>query len=177
MHKESTMSYSQPTKLPRPDLSGRPHQLIVEHDMNVSPATVYAAWTENFDSWFAGPGLIRMRAQEDEPFYFETEHDGGRHSHYGRFLTLKRDELVELTWMTGIPGTGGAETILTVELTPTDTGTHVCLTHAGFHDQVGVQQHEAWCALLPRLEERLAAKNWQAPCHAILGIQAEDRRP
>jgi len=48
------------------------------------------------------------------------------------------------------PGTGGAETILTVELTPTD---------AGFHDQAGVKQHEAWRSLLPRLEERLIAKN------------------
>lgn len=145
------------TRLPRPALSDRPHQLTVELDMSVPPAAVYRAWTEEFDTWFASPGLIRMRPQEDEPFYFETEHEGKRHPHYGRFLTLRHNELVEMTWMTGIPGTHGAETVVTVELTPTDAGTHVRLTHSGFHDQAGVKQHQPWESLLPRLANLLGA--------------------
>jgi uncharacterized protein YndB with AHSA1/START domain len=144
------------TRLPRPDLSEQPHQLTVEREIKASPAAVYRAWTEEFDSWFASPGLIRMRAEVDEPFYFETEHEGSRHSHYGRFLTLRQDEFVELTWMTGVPGTAGAETIVTVALTPTETGTHVRLTHAGFYDEAGVKQHEAWKPLLAKLDSVLS---------------------
>ncbi len=141
--------------LRRPDLSDRPHELIVEREMAASSAAIYRAWTEEFDSWFASPGVIRMRAEPDEPFYFETEHEGARHPHYGRFLTLEPDRLVELTWITGTPGTAGAETVVTVQLAPADTGTHLRLTHAGFHDEAGVRQHEVWATIMADLDERL----------------------
>ena len=141
--------------IPRPDLSGRPHQLTVERDMNASPAAIYRAWTEELDSWFAAPRAIRMRAQVDEPFYFETEHAGARHPHYGRFLALAQDELVELTWVTGAGGTCGAETVVTVELQPTATGTRIRLTHAGFYDDASAKQHEVWSQILATLDERI----------------------
>jgi uncharacterized protein YndB with AHSA1/START domain len=142
--------------LPPPDLSGRPHQFTVEREMKSSPAAIYRAWTERFDTWFAAPGLIRMRPEVDEPLYFETHHEGARHPHYGRFLALERDRLVELTWMTGQPGTGGAETVVTVELLPQGNGTRLRLTHAGFYDEDGVRQHdEAWLEILGRLDDEL----------------------
>jgi uncharacterized protein YndB with AHSA1/START domain len=142
-------------ELARPDLDGRPHQLTVEREMQASAAAIYRAFTEEFDSWFAAPGAIRMRAQEGEPFYFATEHEGRRHPHYGRFLRLRPDELVELTWVTGLGGTGGAETVVTVELAPTETGTHIRLTHAGFYDDAAANQHEVWGSILTMLDERL----------------------
>lgn len=117
---------------------------------------IYRAWSEEFDSWFARPGVIRMRAEEGEPFFFETEHKGERQPHYGRFLTLVQDRLVELTWMTGVVGTAGAETVVRVELSPADTGIHLRLTHAGFYDQAGVRRHEVWPTLLAELDKRLA---------------------
>lgn len=145
------------TPLPRPDLCDRPPKLTVEREMAASPAAIYRAWTEEFDSWFASPGVLRMRAEPDEPFYFETEHEGARHPHYGRFLALQQDRLVELTWMTGTPGTGGAETVVTLQLEPADAGTHLSLTHAGFYDKAGVKQHEVWATLMETLDERLTA--------------------
>ena len=144
--------------LPRPDLSRRPHRFTVERDMKAAPARIYRAWTEAFDTWFASPGVIRMRPAVDEPFWFETVHEGSRHAHYGRFLTLEPDRFVELTWMTGTPGTAGAETVVTVELTATTDGTHLRLTHAGFYDQTGLSQHDgAWPGLLADLDEQIAA--------------------
>lgn len=139
--------------LPRPDLSTRPHQFTIERHMTASASHIYWAWTKGFDTWFARPGAIKMRAAVDEPFWFETEHDGNRHAHYGRFLALVPDRLIELTWMTGTPGTAGAETVVTVELTPQDSGTQLRLTHAGFYDQAGLAQHDsAWPQLLPRID-------------------------
>jgi uncharacterized protein YndB with AHSA1/START domain len=96
-----------------------------------------------------------MRAQEDQPFYFETEHEGKRHPHYGRVLTLRPDRLVELAWVTGMGGTGGAETVVTVELAPRDGGTRLRLTHAGFYDDAAAKQHEVWGTILAMLDERL----------------------
>lgn len=143
--------------LPRPDLSTRPHNFIVERTMKARPKQLYRAWTEQFDTWFAAPGVIRMRAEVDAPFYFETEYEGTRHPHYGRFLGLELNRLVELTWMTGTPGTEGAETVVRVELEAVKGGTRLRLTHAGFNDERGVKQHEdAWLEILGRLDDQLA---------------------
>lgn len=139
-----------------PDLSSRPHQCVVERAMKSSPAAIYTAWTERFDMWFAVPGAIRMRPQVDEPYFFEVVHEGARAPHYGRFLTLDPDRLVELTWINGRDGTSGAETVVRVELTAAGNGTHLRLTHAGFYDDRSAKQHEdAWPHVLAHLDERL----------------------
>jgi uncharacterized protein YndB with AHSA1/START domain len=140
-----------------PDLSARPHELTVECTLNVSPEVVYRAWTEEFDRWFAEPGTLQMTAEVNVPYFFETHFEGGRHPHYGRFLKLVPNELMQLTWVTGNPGTLGAETVVTLELSPQNGGTNVKLTHAGFTDEATKNGHaEAWPMALAVLDERMA---------------------
>lgn len=147
-----------------PDLSDRPFQLTVEREMEAPPDVLYRAFTRQLDLWLARPGSVLMAPRVDAPFFFETVHrfeDGRpalRQPHYGRFLRLEVDRLVELTWVTGPLGTRGAETVVTVELTPRGTGTLLHLTHAGFPDQAARDGHEqAWPFVLAHLDDRLKA--------------------
>jgi uncharacterized protein YndB with AHSA1/START domain len=137
-----------------PDLSARPAQLVVERTMFGSTDAIYRAWTLAIDQWFAAPGSVSMKPQVGAPFFFETRFEGQRHPHYGRFLELTPGRLIQLTWVTGEPGTRGAETIVTVELQPLENGTQLRLSHAGFTDEQTMKDHrEAWPHALELLDQ------------------------
>lgn len=129
------------------------------------PASVlYRAWTTGLDTWFAEPDSLRVSPVVGAPFFFEVAERtdagvlGKRHPHYGRFLRLEPNALVELTWVTGKHGTEGAETTLTVRLSEQADRTALTLTHSGFATQEDCDRHaDAWPMVLTHLESKLAA--------------------
>jgi uncharacterized protein YndB with AHSA1/START domain len=139
-----------------PDLSSRPFKLNLKRSMQASAHALFEAWTtEKFDRWFAAPGTVIMKPQVDTAYFFEARHNGERHPHYGRFLKLEPDRLIQMTWLTAA-GTRGVETVITVELIPRqDGGTELTLTHAGFADDDSRKGHEeAWPAGLEELDKQ-----------------------
>jgi uncharacterized protein YndB with AHSA1/START domain len=157
------MSNEEVSRLRFPDVSARPFSLSVAKQLSLTPAALYKAWTAHIDQWFAAPGSVLMRPEVDAVFFFETEfkHEGQsaaqRHPHYGRFLRLIQDQLIEITWVTGAGGTEGAETVLTVELQPVGAGCRLVLTHRGFDNEAACDRHrQAWPFVLDQLEQRFA---------------------
>jgi uncharacterized protein YndB with AHSA1/START domain len=136
-----------------PDLSTRPSKLVVERMMESSPSLLFKAWTMHLDRWCAEPGTVLMKAEVNSVFFFYTYFEGKRHPHYGRFLKLKQDRLIEITWVTGDGGTKGAETVVTIEIEPKVSGTKLRLAHAGFPDEESRDGHEtAWKFILENLD-------------------------
>ena len=101
-----------------------------------------------------------MVPEVGRPWFFYNRNEWGRHPHYGRFLDLVENELVEMTWMTGNgtdAGTQGAETVLRIELVPKGEATEVRLTHSGFVSEKSRDGHEEnWPLALEELGAALS---------------------
>ena len=155
------------SSIPRPDLSARPLRMTCAHTITARPDEVFAAWTEGFDTWFAQAGTLALVPEPGRPFFFYNRDEWGRHPHYGRFLEVRDNQLIEMTWMTGngtSEGTEGAETVLRIELVPRGEATEVRLTHSGFVSAQSLNGHEEnWPLALEILDAALTVGTTPTP--------------
>jgi uncharacterized protein YndB with AHSA1/START domain len=122
--------------------------------MTVLPSALFSSWTEQFDRWIAAPGSVLMKAEVDVQFDFATEFKEKLHSHFGRFLQLEPERLVELTWFTGEGGTDGSETVVTANIIPMGDGSNAKRTHAGFwNEELRKRREQARPMVLAQLEK------------------------
>ena len=56
----------------KPDLTDRSAKLSVEKKMTANPDDIYIAWTEQFEQWFAAPGTLTSKVEEDGLYFFRN---------------------------------------------------------------------------------------------------------
>jgi uncharacterized protein YndB with AHSA1/START domain len=95
------------SKFIEPDLKDRPHDTRAERVMRASSQAIYTSFTTGWEDWFALKGSLIADPVLNGQLFFVVEHEGKRHPHYGRFLTLEPDRKVKLTWLTGRDGAQG----------------------------------------------------------------------
>lgn len=83
--------------------------------------------------------------------------DGGVIHVRGVFRRVEPDRSLEFTWTWEPPDVhAGIETVVTIDLAPLETGTHLRVHHVGFPDEPSRDRHDAgWSATLDRLNETL----------------------
>jgi uncharacterized protein YndB with AHSA1/START domain len=139
--------------------------LVLEREFSASPERVFHALTraEDIAAWF-GPGddiEIRNLAVDLRPggsYRLEMHYPDG--SHYeltGTYVEIQPPTRLVMTWTWLNSDYAGIETLVTFELTSSDKGTHLQLTHENLDGIEARDAHEGgWSGSFERLERLLA---------------------
>lgn len=143
--------------LPTPNRKIRgPFSCTVPRTIKASPERVFRAWTdpEKARPWLSNGGDLVLQPHRGGLFYLDMIYGDHTYPHYGRYLQVEANRLLEFTWMS--QGTLGMESIVRVDFEAADGGTRVTLTHSGLPDEKNRADHEGgWKELLEWLEGRL----------------------
>lgn len=112
---------------------------VIERDFAVPPAKAFAAFAteEAKRAWFRPPSDWMV---EPETFEFavggaerhvSVSPDGARHGYDGRYLDIAEGERIIFTYTMDFDGVPLSASLVTVQLTPNDAGTHMTFTEQG----------------------------------------------
>ena len=129
-------------------------------EIKTTPERVYEAWTrpDVLPKWFGPRSGGHLQVDRFEPTvgggYDVTMvfADGDRAQMIGEYRELDPPKRIVMTWQWTEDAAPSAETLVTVDLAPSETGTHLTLTHERFPTTADRDQHQqGWGPLLDRL--------------------------
>jgi uncharacterized protein YndB with AHSA1/START domain len=123
---------------------------------NAAPEAVFDAWTdpESLRAWFL-PGTVEVaeivcEAHVGGALKIVLQGEHGALVHEGSFVVVERPRLVAFTWKSH--ATGGAETLVTIEIAAKGARTELVLTHERLPDARALGLHEGgWNNILDAL--------------------------
>jgi uncharacterized protein YndB with AHSA1/START domain len=134
--------------------------LQVSHRFTAAPERVFDAWLdpETAGKWlFATPTGQMVRVDIDArvggKFVFTDRRDGEDVEHVGEYLEIDRPRRLVFTF--GVPKYSPVMTRVTIDITPTDTGCDLTLTHDGVLPEWASATETGWTMILGQLERSL----------------------
>jgi uncharacterized protein YndB with AHSA1/START domain len=117
----------------------------VRREISAKPREVFEAWTDPrhpASPWSKRHGIrkVILKPAVGRPFYINMGPPMPLATHYGRFLRLDKPNRIEHTWAS--EGTLGAETLVTITLKASRSGTLFSLRHTGLTDMKSARAHE-----------------------------------
>lgn len=124
------------------------------------PEEVFAAWTEaeSLKQWLC-PGTASVPAAELDVrvggrFRIVMRDRGRDHEHTGEYREVNPPARLVFTWCS--PATGGAESLVTIELRAEKSGTQMYLVHERLPDSTAAERHQkGWESIATKLEAHL----------------------
>jgi uncharacterized protein YndB with AHSA1/START domain len=133
-----------------------PARVVVERVLPASPEEVYAAWTTPATlSRFMCPGEMTAPVVEADVRvggrFRIVMRDAGRDTeHRGEYRVLEPGRRLVFTWASA--ATGGAATLVTIELSPHEDGTRLVLVHEDLAtEDVRGRHRQGWTSIVDKL--------------------------
>lgn len=115
--------------------TNRPKVEVVK-EFGVSPEKVFDAWLnpDMIGHWMVGPNLreeevlnLKTNPTVGGTFSFVVRRDGEDLDHKGTYREMDRPNRLVFTW--GVNEEAGDESVVTIEIEPTESGCRLTLTH------------------------------------------------
>lgn len=145
----------------KPTTDSNPKVRVVK-EFNALPEKVFDAWIDTgmLAEWMFGPKVrdeeivnLEIDPRKTGKFSFAVRREGAVINHVGTYLELNRPYRIIFTW--GVQGESEDESTVTVEITSTENGCRLTLTHeldskwAEYADQT----KDGWTYMLDKLQE------------------------
>lgn len=137
-------------------------QVKVMKEFNISAERVFDAWldTEMIEQWMMGSDLrdeevlnLETNPKVGGTFSFVVLRDGEELDHKGTYRVVDRPNRLVFTW--GVNEEAGDESVVTIDIEPTEDGCRLTLTHEmdpKWEDYVD-RTRDGWTLMLNKLDE------------------------
>jgi len=130
--------------------------------LNAAPEAVFDAWTDpaSLRAWFQ-PGAVEVgeivcEARPGGTLRIVLQGEHASLVHEGSFVAVERPRLLAFTWRS--PATGGADTLVTIEIAAKGARSTLTLTHEKLPDDRALGLHESgWNNVLDALGAHMSA--------------------
>lgn len=137
-------------------------QVKVEKQFSISAERVFDAWldTEMIERWMMGSDLrdeeilkLETNPKVGGTFSFVVRRDGEELDHKGTYREVDRPNRLVFTW--GVNEEAGDESVVTIDIEPTDNGCRLTLEHEldPKWEEYAERTKEGWTLMLDKLDE------------------------